>query len=185
MRNTLATVAGICLLFAASASLACQSDAECGLDQICNDAGQCVPDGRDWNELKKALVGASSAEQHVVENITPTEAQITSTEVVQIMPNGSTSDMGGTAITKSVKSIQTNDLRACGMRWHRDEPRAAGLYSVWRPTKPVYIIVNLTRNGKYVGATDFTIRPPNQEISLLINQNGKDYDGVRSCVITL
>lgn len=185
MKNTFGAMALFLLLFITSTSFACQSDAECRLDQICNDAGQCVPDGRDWKDLKKALIDASTASSQSIENVTPTEANISSTEAVQLMPKGKTSGKSE-VVKKSMKVITTNnDLRACGMFWHRDEARAAGLYSVWRPTKPVYIIVNLTRKGKIVGSIDYTIRPPNQEISLLINQNGQDHDGVRSCVVTL
>lgn len=33
----------------------CGSDAECANVEICNDSGQCVPDGRDWNTLKNEL----------------------------------------------------------------------------------------------------------------------------------
>lgn len=78
----------------------------------------------------------------------------------------------------------TSDLRACGMKWHRDEQKPKGVYSVWRPTRPVQIIVTLARGGKVVGSQVINLRPPNQEISLLTNTNGQDYDGVHSCTVT-
>jgi hypothetical protein len=40
----------------ATKSFACGSDAQCRPDQICNDQGVCVPDGRDWTQLKKSLL---------------------------------------------------------------------------------------------------------------------------------
>ena len=41
----------ITLLFSASNVFACERDSECGNDQICNDNGQCVSDGRDWGSV--------------------------------------------------------------------------------------------------------------------------------------
>lgn len=84
------------------------------------------------------------------------------------------------AQTKAL-GITTNDLRSCGMVWNRDESG----YSVWRPTRPTAIVVNLVRNGKLVGSNTITVRPPSQEISLLMNLDGLNHDGVQSCNITL
>lgn len=186
MKETLSILAVVCSFFA-TLSFACERDADCAHNQICNTAGQCVHDGRPDNVLKTPQAGEA-----VIENVTPAEAQFLPIEAAQVMMNGHIAvEPKGGAITKEkaaaplVNAFQNHDLRACGMVWHRDERRPAGLYSVWRPTKPVAIIVNLTRNGRLVGATHFAIRPPNQEISLLINQNGRDHDGVRSCVVTL
>ena len=92
--------------------------------------------------------------------------------------NGKTTrDQAGS--TKSVS--QSSDLRQCGMQWHRDE----GGYSVWRPTRPVFIIVTVVRGGRVVGSVNHTVRPPNQEISLLMNRDGQNWDGVHSCTVTI
>lgn len=84
--------------------------------------------------------------------------------------------------TDNTKSVsQNSDLRRCGMQWHRDE----GSYSVWRPTRPVFIIVTVVRGGRVVGSVNHTVRPPNQEISLLMNRDGQNWDGVHSCTVTI
>ena len=53
-RNTILFT--LALLFIAPNVFACGSDAECANDEICNDAGQCEPDGRDWKTLKSELL---------------------------------------------------------------------------------------------------------------------------------
>jgi hypothetical protein len=55
------------LLFAfSSQTLACGSDAECANDEICNDAGRCVPDGRDWKALKNDLNNAQQSQSGIL-----------------------------------------------------------------------------------------------------------------------
>lgn len=44
------------LLLIPTLSWACWSDTECKNDQICNDSGQCVADGRDWKTLKSDVL---------------------------------------------------------------------------------------------------------------------------------
>ena len=44
-------------------TFACGSDAECANDQICNDSGQCVADGRDWKALKTDLLISESIQK--------------------------------------------------------------------------------------------------------------------------
>ena len=58
--KTIAFLTATITLFFSSVTLACYSDAECANDQICNDAGQCVSDGRDWNTLKSTLTNQQS-----------------------------------------------------------------------------------------------------------------------------
>lgn len=41
----------LALSFSTLNVFACERDAECDNDQICNDNGQCVSDGRDWSSL--------------------------------------------------------------------------------------------------------------------------------------
>ena len=44
-------------------TFACGSDAECANDQICNDSGKCVADGRDWKALKTDLLISESIQK--------------------------------------------------------------------------------------------------------------------------
>lgn len=56
MKNVKTIIFIVFSLLLASNVFACYSDAECANDQICNDAGKCVADGRDWKTLKMDLL---------------------------------------------------------------------------------------------------------------------------------
>ena len=67
------------------------------------------------------------------------------------------------------------NLRGCGMAWARDEQRDGLTYSVWRPTYPVSLGVTITRNGTVSGSQRIIVRPPSQEVSLVIGP-GMNHD---------
>lgn len=50
-------------------ALACGSDAECANDQICDDSGRCVPDGRDWKALKTELNASQESSAHILKRL--------------------------------------------------------------------------------------------------------------------
>lgn len=82
--------------------------------------------------------------------------------------------------SNKLRVAATNDLRSCGMKYLRD----SGSHSVWEAQRPVYVVVDAIRDGRNHGSTTFTVRPPNT-LSLMINRDNENYDGVRSCGPTL
>lgn len=93
--------------------------------------------------------------------------------------------VASSAVHQKASAAANSDLRACGMVWHRDERRPNGVYSIWRPTRPVAVRVNHVRGGRIVSAITLNARPPNQEIGFLTDPSGQNYDGVQYCIATL
>ena len=48
---------------------ACESDAECDVDEICNDNNQCVADGRDWIEISEDSDGVQQVDEPMDEDV--------------------------------------------------------------------------------------------------------------------
>lgn len=63
MKPIQSVVFTIIAFFFSASIFACGSDAECANDQICNDSGQCVADGRDWKTLKTDLLISESVQK--------------------------------------------------------------------------------------------------------------------------
>ena len=62
----------------------------------------------------------------------------------------------------------------CGLTWVKDE----GKFSVWRATYMVTIIVDQTRDGRYVGSINVNMNK-NDTVRFLMNLDGKNYDAHR------
>ncbi|WP_077343700.1 hypothetical protein [Pseudocolwellia agarivorans] len=117
-------------------TFACGSDAECKNDQICNDNGQCVADGRDWKTLKSDLIKIQNDKSEI---ISKNHASIESVDlpVTEDVKNG----IPNNSNTKSVKFNST----ICGLLEFR---RKEGNVYVYLGIRNGPITVNFSKNGR-------------------------------------